>query len=66
MPEFDDKVEIEAKCKKATKKAILCRINKEDVWIPLSQVDDESEVWREGDEGKLVISQWIAEQKGLG
>lgn len=34
-------------------------------WIPQSQVTDDSEVWKPGDQGKLVITEWIAEQKGL-
>lgn len=36
-----------------------------EVWIPRSQVDDKSEVWREGDEGELVIPLWLAEDRGL-
>lgn len=35
------------------------------LWIPNSQVDDDSEVWKSGDQGMLVISEWIANQKGL-
>ena len=37
-------------------------------WIPISQIDDESELWgahKPGSEGDLVISLWIAEKKGL-
>ena len=34
-------------------------------WIPQSQVHDDSEVWRENDRGELVLTRWIAEQKGL-
>lgn len=39
-----------------------------DRWIPWSQVDDDSEIMeasRKGDEGDLVITNWIAEKKGL-
>lgn len=50
---------------KETEKALLCLIDGEEIWIPQSQVDDDSEVWAGGDEGKLVISKWIAEQKEL-
>ena len=35
------------------------------IWVPQSQVCDESEVWKKGDEGTLIITDWIAEQKGL-
>ena len=66
MPEFKDKVSIEdVTCLKSTEKACLCLIGTEEMWIPQSQIDDDSEVCTEGDEGTLVISQWIAEQKGL-
>lgn len=37
----------------------------EEIWLPKSQIDDDSEVWEMDDEGNLVISDWIAEQKGL-
>jgi hypothetical protein len=53
-------------CKAATGKAILVVIEGEEYWIPQSQVDDDSEVWEKDDEGTLVISDWIAEQKGIG
>jgi hypothetical protein len=53
--------------KRETDKALLCLFpDGEEHWIPKSQIDDDSEVYREGDVGKLVVSQWIAEQKGLG
>ena len=32
-----------------------------------SQIDDDSEIWEDsekGEEGKLVISEWLATQKG--
>lgn len=60
-----DTVEFEAFCKAESDKAILCVIDGEEVWIPLSQVDDDSEVYSKGDEGSLIITEWIAEQKGL-
>jgi hypothetical protein len=34
-------------------------------WIPLSQIDDTSEVYENGQEGTLVVSAWIAKEKGL-
>jgi hypothetical protein len=34
-------------------------------WIPQSQIHDDSEVWRAGDTGQLVLTRWIAEQKGF-
>lgn len=38
-----------------------------EVWIPNSQIDDDSEIWEDsekGEEGKLVISEWLATKKG--
>lgn len=58
--EFDD-VFVEAE----TASAILCNIDGDKYWIPQSQVHANSEVWHVEDEGKLVITRWIAEQKGL-
>jgi len=52
-------------CKRSTAKAILVEIDGDEYWIPQSQIDDDSEVWQEGDEGVLVITEWIAEQKGI-
>lgn len=51
-------------CKKATEKALLCVVEGKDEWVPKSQISDDSEVNAEDDEGTLVVSQWIAEQKG--
>lgn len=57
--------ECEAECIAATGDAILVIIDDEEYWIPKSHILDESEVWKNGDEGTLVITQWIAEQKEL-
>ena len=37
----------------------------EDVWIPTSQVHDDSEVYKPGTAGVLVIPRWVAEMKEL-
>jgi hypothetical protein len=66
MSEFKNKVEIEdVFIKAATPKALLCVIDGKEHWIPQSQIDDDSEVWQKDDVGKLVISEWIATEKGL-
>ncbi len=67
MPDFDDKVYIDVdEVLKETDRAILCRlVDRSEVWIPKSQIDDESEVNHETDSGTLVISQWLADEKGL-
>jgi hypothetical protein len=67
MAEFKEKVWIDGvTAKKETDKALLVEIDGDEHWIPKSQIDDDSEVYQEGDEGELVVSLWIAEQKGLG
>ena len=47
--------------------AILVQIPgfEEPVWIPYSQIHDDSEIYAKGDTGSLIISRWIAEEKGL-
>jgi len=46
--------------------SMLCGIpDYGEMWIPYSQIHDDSEVYIEGHVGKLVITRWIAEQKGL-
>lgn len=67
MPSFGDEVVTlnGVACIRGTEAALLCRIDGKEVWIPRSHVDDDSEVWEPGQEGDLVISEWIATQKGL-
>lgn len=52
-----------------TKLALLCVITlggrKQEKWIPKSQVHDDSEVYRAGHKGKLIITGWFAEKEGL-
>lgn len=54
-------------CLKETANALLCAIDGEEVWIPKSQLSDDSEVFNDGENssGRLVISEWIAKQKGM-
>jgi len=70
MPEFRDKVTFpDARAVRATDRALLVEIVRNgeyvEIWFPASQIDDDSEVYREGDTGKLIVSPWIVEQKGL-
>ena len=56
----------DAKIVKDTGKAILVNAPEfnEDVWIPQSQVDDNSEIWKEGESGDLLVTDWFAEKQG--
>lgn len=49
----------------ASKLAIHCVIDGQYVWIPQSQIHENSEVWKLGDFGTLVIPFWLAKEKGL-
>lgn len=54
-----------AKCVGETRKAIRVVLADGTAdWLPKHFVDDDSEVYKNGDEGTLVVSDWIAEQKG--
>ena len=68
MPTFDDKYIIDdVSCIRMTERAILVRIPaiaREPQWVPQSQIDDDSEVWQPGDSGTLIVSQWLADEKG--
>lgn len=48
-----------------TDMALLCQIDGEEVWIPKSTIDSESDVKEEGDEGTLIITESIALDKRL-
>ena len=52
-------------CRTATAKAILVVRGSEEVWIPTSQIHRDSEVYRVGTVGTLVIPRWVAEMKDL-
>jgi len=56
-----------ARCIRKTDAAILVKLETENepVWFPQSTVDEDSEVWKAGDEGRLIVSESIATAKGL-
>lgn len=52
-------------CTRETEKAILVEGGDgEETWIPKSQIDDDSEVYKKDTEGDLVISEFLAEKLG--
>lgn len=66
MREGDKTVEFrDVVCKYETDAALLCEIDEKEYWIPKSQISNDSEVTAEDDVGTLVVSEWIATQKGL-
>ena len=57
----------EAICTRETDRAILVGdLNDEHDarWIPKSQIHKNSEVWKEAQTGRVIVSSWFAEQKG--
>jgi hypothetical protein len=49
-----------------TAKALLCVFDDAtEKWIPKSVIHDDSEVYKWGTEGTLVVKQWFAEQEEL-
>ena len=55
----------EVSVKVETDKAILVVIEDKEYWIPKSQIAEDSEVYAQDTAGTLIVSQWIAQQKGL-
>jgi hypothetical protein len=53
------------KALRETEKALLVGVEGEEVWLPKSQIDDDSEVYKDNTEGVLVIPLWLAEKHGL-
>lgn len=67
MSEWPDEVSIDVTVIAQTDKALRVRLEEDDreLWVPQSQISDNSEVWKNGDFGELVISRWFAEKEGL-
>lgn len=62
--------EFAAEFRHQTEKAVLVRIEGSDYWIPDSQIEQESEIYvgcgmERGDHGTIVMTDWIAQEKGL-
>jgi hypothetical protein len=52
---------------KETERAVLVKSDElpdGEMWIPQSQVHEDSEVWCEGDEGPMIITEWFAKKEG--
>ena len=65
--DYDKTFEIEnCEVLKETQKAILVEADvfDEPVWIPISQIDDDSEVYGIGHAGTLIITSWLARTNG--
>ena len=56
-----------ARCTAETEKAILVEADSldESLWVPKSQVTDDSEVYKKDTDGDLIVTDWWAEKAGL-
>jgi hypothetical protein len=56
-----------AACEAETKKAVCVAVRNMGgkTWIPKSALHDNSEVYKKGDSGKLVVHVWWAKLRGL-
>lgn len=50
---------------RSTEAAVLVDIGTEEIWVPRSQIVEESEIQDDGDEGELWTTEWWAKQRGL-
>lgn len=67
MTDFPRKAEVEnVRVIRETAEALLIEIDGErQTWVPKSQVDDDSEVFTDGDQGTITLAEWFAEKEGL-
>jgi hypothetical protein len=70
MPADVEEIE-DCTCIRETRKACLIRVPgtgkaPAEVWVPKSVIHDDSEVYKEGDRGTLIVARWFAEKEGLG
>lgn len=69
----DDGVSIDrVRALRRTDKALLCAIPldhdgdaERELWVRVSQITEDSEVYDVGHEGTLVVTSWFAEREGL-
>ena len=47
-----------------TEHAVRAAEDTDEVWIPKSQIQEESEVHGKGDVGTLVVSDWLEKERG--
>ena len=53
----------EVKVLRETEKALLVLTDEgEEVWVPKSVVDEDSEVYQKDDEGTLIVQEWFAKK----
>jgi hypothetical protein len=53
-----------SKAIKATRTDVLVEVDGKQRWVPQRWIHDDSEIWRAGDEGVLVVEEWWVEENG--
>ena len=48
-----------------TEKALLCRIDGDEVWLPFSQIADPDDYAVGDTDFEMAVTAWIADEKGL-
>lgn len=54
-----------ARCVRVSDKAAMVMIRGQQHWMPQSAIHAESEVWKLGDSGNLVVAHWWAARNGF-
>lgn len=67
MSDDEDKVKLgPGKAKHETEKALLVKLydhaERGELWIPKSQIDEDSEVFEKGNEGEVIVTRWWAQR----
>jgi hypothetical protein len=63
---YDPQVQINEACLMTqSEKAGKFKIRGQIYWIPWSHIDEGSQPQKNGDSGFLIISEWIAREKGI-
>lgn len=67
MKEYEEKfVEIEdVQALSESPRAVLVYAMGREHWIPKSQIHDASEVYERNQHGNMIITKWIAKERGL-
>lgn len=65
MTRNDELAELGCTALRETDKALYVDLGDKKTWIPKSLIHDDSEVWKAGQSGTLVIPEWFALKEGL-
>ena len=64
MPKAEEIYSCEAEILRQTMKAVLIKVDDEELWLPRSQLIDDEELPTQG-EARVKMTAWLAKTKGL-